>query len=68
MISSNVKDIERAIETLSPPEKEELFAWLDSIYPQPIDARLSSDLSTGRLDAAIERALDDEQNDRTRSL
>ena len=33
-----------------------------------IGARIKSDLAAGRLDSAIERALDDEKNGRTRSL
>ena len=33
-----------------------------------IDARVKSDLAAGRLDSAIQRALDDETNVRTRPL
>jgi len=54
-----VQEIERAIGALSPEELEELYSWLDEYQPQPIDARLSSDLAAGRLDKAIQRALDD---------
>ncbi len=68
MAPGAVKDIERAIETLTAGEIAELYAWLDEHYPHPIDARLSSDLSAGRLDAVIDRALEDEENGRVRPL
>ena len=68
MASSTVKDIERAIRRLTTQEIQELSAWLEKHYPQPIDARLKADLAAGRLDSAIDRALDDEKNGRTRSL
>jgi len=63
-----VEKIERAIATLNPREIEELHAWLDRHYPQPIDARLRSDLAAGLLDEAIDRALDDEKDGRVRPL
>jgi hypothetical protein len=59
MSLNNIKEIERAIGALTPPELEELYVWLDQHYPQPIDARVQSDLAAGRLDSAIERALDE---------
>jgi hypothetical protein len=68
MSSTTVKDIERAIGTLSPQELAELYAWLEQNYPQPIDSRLGSDLAAGRLDSAIDRALDDENEGRVRPL
>ena len=68
MAPSTVKEIERAIRALSPKEIEELYVWLDEHYPQPIDMRLESDLASGRLDAAIDRALDDEKHGRVRPL
>lgn len=68
MATSTVKEIERAIQGLTRQEIEELCSWLEEHYPQPIDARLKTDLAAGRLDAAIDRALDDEKNDRARPL
>ncbi len=68
MSLTTVKDIERAIGTLAPQEIEELYAWLDEHYPHPMDARVQSDLSAGRLDRAIHRALDDEENGRVQPL
>jgi hypothetical protein len=66
MSLNSVTEIERAIERLSPREVAELYAWLDEHYPQPIDARLSSDLAAGRLDGAIQRPLDDEKKGRVK--
>ena len=68
MSPSTIKEIERAIETLTPREIEELYVWLEQHHPQPIDARVQSDLATGRLDSSIQRALDDEKNGRTQPL
>lgn len=68
MSANTIQEIERAIETLSPKELQELYVWLDEHHPQPLDTRVSSDLALGRLDSAILRALDDEKSGRTRSL
>jgi hypothetical protein len=68
MSQETIRDIERAIRTLTPQEVEELYAWLDQHYPQAIDSRLASDLGLGRLDKAIQRALDDEEKGRTKLL
>jgi hypothetical protein len=65
---STVQEIERAIGALKPKELEELYSWLDQNCPQPIDARVQSDLEAGRLDKAIHRALDDERNGRVQPL
>jgi hypothetical protein len=68
MSSSVVQEIGDAIDKLTEAELEELYSWLDRRHPQPIDARLSSDLAVGRLDKAIFRALDDEKSGRTRPV
>lgn len=65
---NTVQEIERAIQALTPRELEELYSWLDRNYPQPIDARIQSDVAAGRLDKAIHRALDDEKNGRVQPL
>jgi len=67
-MSLSVKEIENAIRDLTPREIEELYAWLDDHYPHPVDTRAQSDLAAGRPDTAIQHALEDEKNDRTRSL
>ena len=68
MSLNSIQDIERAIEALTPQELDQLYSWLDQRHPQPIDARLKSDLAAGRLDSAIRRALDDEKNGRVQPL
>ncbi len=68
MAPSTVREIESAIQRLTRQEIEELYVWLEEHYPQAIDARLKSDLPAERLDGAIDRALDDEKNARTRPL
>jgi hypothetical protein len=65
---STVQEIERAIRALKPQELEELYSWLEQNCPQPVDARVQSDLGAGRLDKAIQRALDDENNGRVGPL
>jgi hypothetical protein len=68
MSLSTVKEIERAIGALTPREIVELYAWLDEHYANLVDTRVESDLAAGRLDAAIQRALDDEKSGRVRPL
>jgi hypothetical protein len=68
MIASTVQEIGYAIDKLTPKELQELYSWLDRHHPQPIDARLDSDLAAGHLDKAIFRALDDEQSGRIRPV
>ncbi len=63
-----VEEIEQAIGRLTPNQIEDLYAWLDRNFPLALDASIPSDISASRLDNAIFRALDDEANDRLRSL
>jgi len=68
MSPKTLQEVERAIGSLTPQEVQELYVWLEQHFPQPMDARLPSDLSAGSLDTAIQRALDDEKNGRLRPL
>ncbi len=68
MSLNTIQEIERAIGALTPREIEELYAWLDQHSPPPLVARVHSDLAAVRLDTAIHRALDDENNGRTQPL
>jgi hypothetical protein len=63
-----IQEIERAIDSLTPEEREKLFAWLDQNHPQPIDAQLKADLDAGRLDSRIRRAVTDHRTGKTRVL
>ncbi len=65
---STVQEIEQAIGKLSPQEVEELHAWMEEQYPEPIDARLKADLEAGRMDSRIQAALGDHKAGNTRVL
>jgi hypothetical protein len=68
MQPNTIQEIERAIDGLTPEQIQELYLWLDQHHPHSVDARLQSDLAAGRLDTAIQRALEDEEAGRTRPL
>ena len=68
MSLNSIEEIERAIGGLTPRELEELYAWLDQHYPQPIDAQLKADLDAGRIDDRINRALADHHAGKTQPL
>ncbi len=61
----NIQEIERAIDSLTPHQIEELYLWLDQHHPQPIDAQLKADLNAGRIDDRIDRALADHKVGKT---
>ena len=67
-MTARVREIARAIGTLTPEEWDELRGWLDRNAPAAIDVRIEGDLRSGRLDGAIEGALEDERHGRTRPL
>jgi hypothetical protein len=69
MNGKKVEEIERAIGTLTQEELEELRLWLDEYAgPRPLDRRIEADLLAGRLDEAVQSALDDEKRGRVRPL
>lgn len=68
MATTSVREIERAIDALTPQQLGELYLWLDRHHPHPIDAQIQSDLKAGRLDQAIEQALLDDKKGRVRPL
>ena len=69
MNGKKVEEIERAIGTLTQEELEELRLWLDEYAgPNPLDRRIEADLAAGRLDDAVQSALDDEKHGRVRPL
>lgn len=69
MKSNKVQEIERAIGALTQQELEQLRVWLDEYAgPQPIDTRLQKDMAAGRLDKAVEKALEDQKQGRVKSL
>ena len=68
MSLNTVREIERAIGALTPPELEELYSWLDQHWPQPIDAQLKADLDAGRIDDRINRVLADHRAGNAQTL
>jgi hypothetical protein len=63
MSENKVKEIERAIQILSPEELEELRVWLDEYArPQPPDVHVENDLAAERLGEAVKGALHDEKH------
>jgi hypothetical protein len=69
MSGSKVAELQRAIGALTQEELEELRLWLDEYAgPSPLDRRIESDLATGRLDKAVQTALDDEKRGTVRPL
>ena len=69
MSGKRVEEIERVIGTLTQEELEELRLWLDEYAgPRPIDRRIEGDLAAGRLDGAVQNALEDEKHGRVRPL
>lgn len=68
MSLNTIQEIERAIGALTPREIEELYTWLNQHCPPLIDSRVQSDITAGRLDAAIQRALDDAKTGRIQPL
>lgn len=69
MAGKRIEEIERAIGELSRDELEELRVWFDEFAgPTPLDQSISADVAAGRLDKAVERALDDEKRGWVRPL
>jgi hypothetical protein len=69
MGAKKVEEITRVIGTLTQEELEELRLWLDEYAgPRPLDRRIAEDLAAGRLDGAVQGALDDEKHGRVRPL
>ena len=65
---NTVEEIERAIDALTPQQIEELYVWLDQPYSQPLDVQLKADLTAGRIDNRIDRAVADHKAGNTEPL
>jgi hypothetical protein len=66
---NTVKDIETAIEKLTPQECDDLRQWFEAYHrPQPIDTLLEADLEAGKIDGRIRRAVADHKAGRTQPL
>jgi hypothetical protein len=65
---NTVQEIERAIDALTPDQREELYVWLDEHYLQSGDMQLKAAIDAGRFDDRIARALADHKAGRTEPL
>lgn len=69
MSARKLQEIEQAIGALTQEELAELRLWLDEYAgPSALDRRIEADVSDGRLDEAVQQALDDEEQGRVRPL
>ena len=66
-MSSAVQKIEHAIGSLRSDELEELYDWFEQ-YHRSFDERIAADLSAGRLDGLIDKALEQERTGLVRPL
>jgi hypothetical protein len=65
---NSVQEIERAIDALTPQQRDELYGWLDQRHSLQIDAQVKADLEAGRIDDRINRALTDYKAGNTQLL
>lgn len=63
-----VQEIERAIDALTPEQREELYMWLDRQYLQSPDIQLKAAIDAGRFAERISRAVADHKAGRTEPL
>jgi len=65
---NTVQEIERAIDALTPAQREELYTWIDEQYLHAGDAQLRAAIDAGRFDDRIARAMSDHKAGRTKPL
>jgi hypothetical protein len=65
---STVEEITAAIEHLSPDDVARLRAWLAEFAERLWDEQIERDEQAGRLDALIDKALEEHRAGRTRPL
>lgn len=63
-----VQQIERAIDALTPEQREQLYLWLDEQYLQASDIQLKTAIDAGRFDERIARAVADHKAGRTQPI
>lgn len=63
-----VKDIEDAIEKLSPREFDKLTAWFEKLQAARFDDRIARDATAGKLKKLAEQARTDYRKGRARDL
>jgi Spy/CpxP family protein refolding chaperone len=65
---NTVQQIERAIDALTPEQREQLYLWLDEHYMPPGNIQLKAAIDAGRFDERIARAVADHRAGRTEPL
>ena len=65
---SNVPEIERAVRQLSSDELVKFRQWFAEFDAEQWDRQVERDVTSGRLDALADEALDDLREGRTREL
>jgi hypothetical protein len=65
---NTVQEIERAIDALTPDQREELYIWLDEHYLHAGDVQLRAAIDAGHFDGRIARAIADHKAGRTEPL
>jgi hypothetical protein len=68
MSLNTVQEIERAIDALTPHQREELYVWLDEHYLRSGDMQLKAAIDAGHFDDRIARAIADYKAGRTEPL
>ena len=63
-----VGDIERAIDALTPDQREQLYVWFDEHHLRSSDIELKAAIDMGRFDDRIARALADHKAGKTEPL
>ena len=67
-MDANIREIELAIDALTPLQREELFSRLDQQHTKEIEAQLEIDMKAGRFDDRINRVLADHKSGNTKTL
>jgi Spy/CpxP family protein refolding chaperone len=65
---TTVQEIERAIDALTPEQRDELYLWLDDHYLQSSDNQLKAAIDAGHFDERIARAVADHKAGKTEPL
>jgi hypothetical protein len=65
---NTVQEIERAIDSLSHLQREELYAWFEEHYLPQVDIELKTALDAGRFDELINHAIADRKSGETQPL
>lgn len=63
-----IKDIEKAVEKLTPDDLKKFRSWFFEFDQKKWDRQLSSDITSGKLDALAKESLEEFENGKTKTL